>query len=114
MTFDSFYPASFVCARRWTSCVAKFSVGPARLAALFGFLALAGCNHQLPTEATTAQQETASVEQATDILDYVTGLLNGLGNYDSVESNPFDIIDLNAAARRAVETGVPPSLVSQL
>jgi hypothetical protein len=68
----------------------------------------------LPTATTTTQQETANVEQAADILTYVSGLLNGLGNYDAVETNTLDIFDLNEAARAALERGVPPSLVSQL
>jgi hypothetical protein len=77
-------------------------------------LALAGCTHHLSTDTAGTQQESANVDQAAKILTYVTGLLNGLGDYDSVETNVRDIFDMNDAARRAVETGVPPSLVSQL
>lgn len=76
-------------------------------------IALAGCPHQLSTETTSAQQET-NVDQAADILGYVAGVLNGLGSYDSVDTNARDIFDMNDAARRALETGVPGSLVSQL
>ncbi|HEV3343558.1 MAG TPA: transglutaminase-like domain-containing protein, partial [Pirellulales bacterium] len=82
------------------------------LAVLLAMFALTGCTHQLPTA--TGTQETANVEQATDILTYVTDLLNGLANYDGVETNTRDIFEMNEAARKAVETGVPQSLVSQL
>ena len=41
-------------------------------------------------------------------------MLNGLAEFDGVESNTHDIFDLNEAARRALENGAPPALVSQL
>jgi tetratricopeptide (TPR) repeat protein len=78
-------------------------------------LAVTGCTHQVQVSTTSSnQQEMANVDQATKILTYVAGVLNGLGDYDTVDTNSRDILDYNEAARRALETGVPPSLVSQL
>lgn len=81
-------------------------------------VAAAGCDHQAPRPTTTSSastaEETANADQATKVLAYVAGMLNGLADYDAVDTSPRDLFDLNDSARRALESGVPPSLVSQL
>lgn len=75
----------------------------------------AGCtNRQRPVTTTSAEENTAKMEQAVDILNYVAGLMNSPAEADAVESTSWDIVDYNQAARRALESGVPPALVAQL
>ncbi|HET6879966.1 MAG TPA: tetratricopeptide repeat protein [Pirellulales bacterium] len=74
----------------------------------------AGCDNAAPPTTTAPQGETSKVEQAVHILDYVAGLLNSPAETDVVESTSWDILDYNEAARRALESGVPPVLVPQL
>lgn len=85
---------------------------------VFGLAVLAifsGClDRRRPVKTTSAEQNTAKMEQAIDILNYVAGLMNNPVESDSVESTSWDIVDYNQAARRALESGVPPALVAQL
>lgn len=85
---------------------------------VFGLAVLAifsGClDRRRPVTTTSAEQNTAKMEQAIDILNYVAGLMNNPVESDSVESTSWDIVDYNQAARRALESGVPPALVAQL
>lgn len=87
-----------------------------RLATCLTLLALlAGCaDRSAPTISKPADDNTAKAEQAIDILNYVAGLLNSPAEADAVESTSWDILDYNEAARRALESGVPPVLVPQL
>lgn len=87
-----------------------------RLATCLTLLALlAGCtDRSAPTISKSADDNTANAEQAIDILNYVAGLLNSPAEADAVESTSWDILDYNEAARRALESGVPPVLVPQL
>lgn len=87
-----------------------------RLATCLTLLAfLAGCvDRSAPTISKSADDNTAKAEQAIDILNYVAGLLNSPAEADAVESTSWDILDYNEAARRALESGVPPVLVPQL
>ncbi|HVA50721.1 MAG TPA: hypothetical protein VNH11_30530 [Pirellulales bacterium] len=74
-----------------------------------------GCDSAAPLPTpTSGSEETAKIEQANDILAYISGLLNGLAQYDAVNSDVQDFFDLNETARHALESGVPPALVSQL
>jgi tetratricopeptide (TPR) repeat protein len=95
--------------------VAAWHIIRSRLAIPLAFIAaLAGCTHSAPTPASRSGDDTAKIEQASGIFSYVAATLNGLAEFDAVQSNPRDIFDLNEAARRALESGVPPALVSQL
>lgn len=87
-----------------------------RLVISLAALALvAGCtNRQPPVTSRSIKEETAKMEQAVDILAYVAGLMNSPADSDAVESTSWDILDYNQAARRALESGVPPALVAQL
>lgn len=87
-----------------------------RLATCLAMLAFFfGCtDRQRPVTTSSAQQNAARIEQAVDILNYVAGLMNNPSESDSVDSTSWDILDYNQAARRALESGVPPALVAQL
>lgn len=87
----------------------------ATIALVASLTMIAGCtDRQRPVTTTAAEQNTAQMEQAVDILNYVAGLMNSPAEADAVESNSQDILDYNQAARRALESGVPPALVAQL
>lgn len=86
-----------------------------RLVICLTMLAVAGCtNRERPVKTSSLEENTAKMEQAVDILTYVAGLLNNPAESDAVESTSWDILDYNQAARRALESGVPPALVAQL
>ncbi|HVX10786.1 MAG TPA: tetratricopeptide repeat protein [Pirellulales bacterium] len=84
-------------------------------APLIALSLLVGCNDSAPPKASSsADDNTAKIEQAVTILDYIAGLINHPTESDAVESTSWDIIDLNEAALRALESGVAPALVPQL
>lgn len=91
------------------------------------WLAGAGCDQggsppQTTTQAPAAAQPTKAAarrpvldrRQSADIFAYISGLLNGLGEFDSAISQTDDIYRLNLAALRMIDGGVPSTLLSQL
>lgn len=95
------------------------------------WLAGAGCDRgaspQPSTQPATTQPQTAEKptkaaprravldrRQSADIFAYISGLLNGLGEFDSAISQTDDIYRLNLAALRMIDGGVPSTLLSQL
>lgn len=100
------------------------------------WLTVAGCDrsasHQPPSAQPTTTPSTAQAtnaaqanraaprravldrRQSADIFAYISGLLNGLSEFDSAISQTDDIYRLNAAALRMIDGGVPSTLLSQL
>jgi tetratricopeptide (TPR) repeat protein len=88
------------------------------------WLAAIGCDRGAPSKSPgqpSAQptkaappKTVADRRQNADVFAYVSGLLNGLGEFDSAISQTDDIYRLNAAALRILERGVPSTLLSQL
>lgn len=76
---------------------------------------IAGCDRR-PTPS-SRPSSTASMNdsrQSAEVFAYVAGILNGLDQFDTAFANRDDTMKLNEAARRLLEAGVPPTVLSQL
>ncbi|HJT35799.1 MAG TPA: tetratricopeptide repeat protein [Pirellulales bacterium] len=87
----------------------RFLVG-----SMFVFAAV-GCDHAPSTQSRPSQASpSADSRESAEIFTYVSGILNGLDQFDTAVSLKDDTARLNDAARRLLENGVPPTLISQL
>ncbi|HEX5444075.1 MAG TPA: tetratricopeptide repeat protein [Pirellulales bacterium] len=76
---------------------------------------ISGCGSRpTPARQTASIARSRDSRQDAEIFAYVAGILNGLDQFDTAVAERDDMSKLNAAARRLIESGVPPSLTSQL
>lgn len=78
-------------------------------------LVATGCDHTPSTQSRPPQASpSADSRESAEIFTYVSGILNGLDQFDTAVALKDDTARLNDAARRLLENGVPPTLISQL
>lgn len=78
-------------------------------------LVATGCDHTPSTQSRPSQASpSADSRESAEIFTYVSGILNGLDQFDTAVALKDDTARLNDAARRLLENGVPPTLISQL
>lgn len=78
-------------------------------------VAISGCGPgPTPPNPKASTAKSSDGRQNAEIFAYVSGILNGLDQFDTAVGHRDDRFKLNEAARRLIESGVPSSLISQL